>query len=392
MAPFNQRQIGYIQAIAGRQQHRTLTCGFENTQVSSEDAYDSKNQPQNWKSSAIDSSHTAGSDDFAKSMLMHTWNLDSSSELAFDSRPDHVDSQLKKEDFENVRTVDIAFGKQTNLSVFDAPCLGTYAISGTDVGSAATEGHLLANPDRVSSLKRITPDGFLNSTNVRFRFTLPRDIAGHNVSDSSTHTMGQDHYEFRWIVWRAKRPTAAGESSADANHSNLEMVRDGCSYRNPGYDFFTGQTGRKRGFLGYTLNKDLDKDKIVDQPDAEAYSGRYWNGTGWSTGTHGDMQPSGEFEWTTDDIMTTRLNRDDYVIMKDVRFFLGKEHGKSHFEDTLHWDWNDPIDTPEENVLTSTTLNDKNYRWHCTLFGTSGGKSPCTLNVHYRWTTKMESG
>merc|ERR1712159_384203 len=125
-------------------------------------------------------------------------------------------------------------------------------------------------------------------------------------------------------------------------------------------------------------------------PDAEAYSGyRYKSGTGFTNTddvTHTATKPYGEDDFTVDDLMTARINKDDYVVMKDVRFFLGKEHGKSHFEDHLHWDWNDPIDTTEDNVLSSPTLNDKNYRWRMTLIGTSGGSEPVVLNHHIRWT------
>lgn len=174
----------------------------------------------------------------------------------------------------------------------------------------------------------------------------------------------------------------------------MDAIRDGFSLRNPGYDLFVGQTGRKRGFLGYTLNENLDKDNDVDAVSTEKYLGAHAN-PGNPTGsfsTNGTFKPLTEDDMTVDDLLTMRLNRDDYVIMKDVRFFLGKEHGKSHFEDTLHWDWNDPIDTPRENVLSSPTLNNKNFRWNMTLIGTSGGKNPVVINECVRWTTKMTSG
>merc|ERR1712159_144811 len=222
--------------------------------------------------------------------------------------------------------------------------------------------------------------------------TVPNSIQSLLSQYNLKHPMGQDHYEFRWIVWRNKLPTVPWTATNAHNSTNLEAVRDGASFRNPAYDLFMGQTGRKRGLSGYTHHPKLDSNLTVSDPNAEKYSGKYWNGAAFVNGGLAATQPVGEDELTVDDLMTMRLNRDDYVIMKDVRFFLGKEHGKSHFEDTLHWDWNDPIDTDDTNVLMSPTLYNKNFRWNMTLIGTSGGKSPVIINECLRWTTKMESG
>ncbi len=401
MAPFNRRQIGYIQAIAGRQQHRTLKCGQIDTQISSDNTISADKLPQTLRSSKVEiggSSGVTGGDADAKSLLLWSVLLDNP-ELAFDARAAHNNGKLEDLDFSGVLHGQFGFGEYVSLNVFDAPCKGTLAGadgSGNINQVPVSTGQLVINPEHIPSTVRATEDGFLNSTDVRFRFTLPRDIL-IDPKDSNHHNpMGQDHYEFRWIVWRSKKPTMHWQGQSDFDHTNLDSIRDGKSFRNPGYDFFMGQTGRKRGFLGYTLNTDLDKEKIKDSPDGEAYSGKIWNGTTTqftdSGATFTALHDDDEKPFTVDDLLTARINKDDYVVMKDVRFFLGKEHGKSHFEDNLHWDWNDPIETPEENVLTSPTLNNKNYRWHMTLLGTSGGKSPCALNVCCRWTTKMESG
>jgi hypothetical protein len=145
------------------------------------------------------------------------------------------------------------------------------------------------------------------------------------------HPMGQDHFEFRWIVWRSKLPTVPWTATNYSNSTNLEAIRDGASFRNPGYDLFVGQTGRKRGLVGYTHHPKLDSNLTVTDANAEKYSGKYWNGTAWVDGGLAASSPVLEDDMTVDDLMTMRLNRDDYLIMKDVRFFLGKEHGKSHF-------------------------------------------------------------
>lgn len=410
MAPFNNRQIGYIQAIAGRQQHVTLRSGQLQGQISSGDAVDASLKPQTLDTSRVNGGYASGTAADAKSLLLYTYNLDQQT-LGFDSRTEQNNNKLEPADFTNLIPFNHGFGNGINMDVFNASVQGSREVTGShDISNA---GELVRNPNVIPSTVRATPDGFLNSTDVKFRFTLPtRGLAAH-----SENPMGASHYEFRWIVWRNKRPTmpvhATNTDSATTDTvdgvsgvriggaTTMEAIRDGCSFRNPCYDFFKGQTGRKRGFLGYTLSEKLDAEKSPTENPSEQYSGYRLNSTSNGfvndssdarTTKHTESIPVTEAALTVDDLLTMRLNRDDYVIMKDVRFFLGKEHGKSHFEDVLHWDWNDPIDTPFENVLASPTLNDKNYRWHMTLIGTSGGDDPVILNQSVRWTTKMESG
>merc|ERR1712164_197526 len=100
-------------------------------------------------------------------------------------------------------------------------------------------------------------------------------MKGH---DSSSNPTGQDHFEFCWIVWRTKKVNTPSAMTTDGDGGNikdvnLDLIRDGVSFRNPAYDFFMGQTGRKRGFLGYTLNADLDKEKVTNHPNGEVYCG-----------------------------------------------------------------------------------------------------------------------
>ena len=407
MAPFNNRQIGYIQAIAGRQQHVTLIAKAGDVQLSSKDPLTASTKPQNFDENKVVTGgvYTVGTPvahqynggaENSKSLLLHTFNLDDY-ELGFDSRDVHNNDALEAADFTTLYSVGHGLGASTALNAFDAPCKGTMALGAAQGDgdhhvndTAIAAGQVVLNPELIPSTVRATSDGFLNSTDLKFRFTLPQ-----TVDAASNHPMGQDHYEFRWIVWRSKRPTMHKNSDDSYTHTNMEMVRDGCSFRHAGYDLFSGYTGRKRGFLGYTLNQNLDKDKGAanSKLDTEKYSGFRYNGSALvQDGSFTAINPDGEEKFTVDDLMTMRLNKDDYVIMKDVRFFLGKEHGKSHFEDHLHWDWNDPIDTEYDNVLTSPTLNNKSYRWHMTLLGTTGTKNAVSLNCSYRLTTKMESG
>ena len=474
MAPFNKRQIGYIQAVAGRQQHTTLRAGSLNRQLKSTDTAGISDKGGAFNARVTNKLHdvqkaiggmvtTESSDPDAKHLLVHTWQLDRTP-LAFDSRAEHNNNTLTAADFTNLRGVWVGMGHHTDLAVFDARCATQATLSnGTPnasaditaggVGLAAsdvtgTTSKFDLNQDQLASTVRASPDGYLHSTNITFRFTLPGNVAGSgdvsslmptaaqlgidntnssngitpaqyeqftkglatNADDGTAnatrgaiqslinqynikHPMGQDHYEFRWIVWRNKRPTFHRWGDTSDTYSNMDAIRDGFSLRNPAYDLFVGQTGRKRGFLGYTLNANLDQNNQTDEVPTEKYSGANAAvSIDQNYAANGSLHPTDEAAMTVDDLLTMRLNRDDYVVMKDVRFFLGKEHGKSHFEDTLHWDWNDPIDTPNSNVLSSPTLNNKNFRWNMTLIATSGGKNPVVLNECVRWTTKMTSG
>lgn len=403
MAPFNKRQVGYIQAIAGRQQHTTLICGRDDGMISNKD--DVTTVPAINKPKALDESKiygggfgSSGKDADAKSLLMYTWHLDKP-ELGWDSRTKHNNDRLEVEDFTNLRAVSTGNGNFESLNCFDTPVRGYVNAAQAETNNA----EYVRNPEWIDSTHRATPDGFLNSTDIKFRFTLPQAV--DNASGVSP--MGQNHYEFRWIVFRTKKPTLHSDATANGYHSNLEQIRDGVSFRNYAYDLFMGQTGRKKGLLGYTFNPKLDQATAINgsgegsgaaTTPSELYAGYFTeDGTSLintsSKVASGAIAPTGETEgMTLDDLLTCRLNRDDYVVMKDVRFFLGKEHGKSHFEDHLHWDWNDPIDTPHDNVLSSPTLNNKNYRWKMMLIGTSGGGNEVVLNHSVRWTTKMESG
>ena len=136
-------------------------------------------------------------------------------------------------------------------------------------------------------------------------------------------------------------------------------------------------------------------------------SGKRWEGgTGWSNGVipkgsgdagHGftdgaELFPDGEGYFTHRDLMTMPLNKNDYVVMRDVRFFLGQSQGKSHYEDVFDFDFNDMINTGDTDLLTSDTLANKNYRWQCCILGTSNGKDPVHLNYEIRGTTACQSG
>jgi len=91
--------------------------------------------------------------------------------------------------------------------------------------------------------------------------------------------------------------------------------------------------------------------------------------------------------------MTCLVNKEDYVVMKDVRFYLGKEYGGKHiYEDTLHWDHADPIATEAED-LTHNDSNNKNYTWYVAFFCTTNNTTMAEFPyVRMDTTTHVTSG
>ena len=355
---------------------------------------------------------------------------------AWDARGVHNNDVLEAGDFTALASTDQGCGTYINqMRALDVPCVDE---TGSD----------LDRPDDawVSSTMRATPDGFLKSLNVKLRLTLPsnipvahpdfNDIAAisdrtgppvYNDTDyenfwrgsladekkakaiqaaldifGRSHPMHTPHYEFRLIMFRNRLPTYR----ATAGSNNLDAIRNGVSLLNPAYDLFMGQTGRPRGFVGYRTSPKLDKDMDPTGSPAPYYSGKIWQSGAWTNGSipksagdagHGnttgaELFPAGENVFTHRDLMTMPLNKNDYVVMRDVRFFLGQAQGKSHFEDVFDFDFNDPINTADTDLCSSDTLADKNYRWHCIIIGTSNGKDPVHLNYEIRGTTCCQSG
>tara|TARA_B110000003_G_scaffold243938_1_gene252716 strand:- start:377 stop:1657 length:1281 start_codon:yes stop_codon:yes gene_type:complete len=426
MAPFNTNQVKYIQAVAGRQQHTTLRAINQNGVIKSNDFGGDFYVPQ-----TFDTSDPLLLAQFYLHELPHAW----------DCRGVHNNDLLEAGDFTELPGVHAGFGKYVaELGALTVPCV---AETGSDVDRA--------DDAWVASTVRATPDGFLKSLNLKLRLTLPTNIpvahpswteieailkrqtgsttvSSVNYDDfwkgvlseqaatktiqsaldifGRSHPMHTPHYEFRLIMFRNRLPTyrrLAGSNSLDA-------IRNGVSLLNPGYDLFMGQTGRPRGPLGYRTSVKLDKDMDPTGSPAPYYSGKRWsndtsphqyvNGVipksagdaGHGNTAGAELFPDGEANFTHRDLMTMPLNKNDYVVMRDVRFFLGQSQGKSHFEDVFDFDFNDQINTADSNLLSSDTLADKNYRWQCVIIGTSNGKDPVHLNYEIRGTTHCQSG
>jgi len=438
MAPFNTNQVKYIQAVAGRQQHTTLKAINVNGVLTSgtypTHPWDAHRVPQTFNLS--DPLLLA---QFALHEYPHAW----------DASGVHNNDTLEAADFENVAGTHVGFGENIGeLRALDVPCAVELG------GATRTHIHARADDEWIPSTVRATPDGFLKSLNLKLRLTLPTNIPVAHPSWSEieailkretgsttiqsidydaywspttanpvasvrdaikaaldlyarSHPMHTPHYEFRLIMFRNRINTYR----ATASSNNLDAIRNGVSLLNPAYDLFMGQTGRPRGPLGYRTSPKLDKNLDPNGAPAPYYSGVRWGTdssgvTGYIDGvipqaagdaghhyTSGEKKfPDGEATLTHRDLMTMPLNKNDYVVMRDVRFFLGQAQGKSHFEDVFDFDFNDPINTADTDLMTSDTLADKNYRWHCVLIGTSNGRDPVHLNYEIRGTTACQSG
>lgn len=378
MGPFTNRQTAYIRAIAGKSSHKSFIVKNVNTKISN--SYTAIQTPQNWQLA------DAG-------MTIANWNLNICPQ-GLDSRSMNVNQNI--DDLEPVNTWH-GFGVPHDLALLQCP-IDTSA-GGTQLAIGNDHVHNSATP--ISSTEfRIGDQAFLESTHLQFRFVMPGHV-GVNAPTGQVHSMDTPHYEWRFIIFRNKRPTYRHHTSTTARQS-ISSVRDGVSLANPGYDLFMGQAGRPRGPCGWRTHHEFDKNLNLDDANLDTsivkqhngvYAGKYWNGTAWVDGEIPDLTPPGEDLMTVDDYLTMRLNRNDYVIHTDERFFLGQQFGKSHYEKTVHFDWKDFIDTTHDDLTTSPTLDGKNYEWTFLLIGSSNTtNNPAELDVKIRATTCLTSG
>jgi len=370
MAPFTSRQTNYIRAIAGQQQHKTLICRQAETSVV-------PFSPPNLR-------NNTGADGAALYGL--SWYLNNAPKCYYPGAPkDPIDDNMVNTHYGccNLSNFSIHQGSATaddrgRMKLLHVAPVTTTAPATADPGHT----HVIDESQYIESNFRAGVEGYLESTHMKLFCTLPV-----HSDTSDTGVLGSPHYEFRIIVFRNKLPTWNPD---EAPEHDRQTVRDGVSLLNPNYDLFMGQTGRPRGFLGWRESKNLD---LGQDADLERYKGHLWlGGAGSATAGEGDDMPADEQLFTTKDYMTMPLNRNDYVVHTDQRFFLGKEQGKSHMEKEFHFDWNDFIDTPANDVTSSPTLDNKNYNWQFIILGTSNSEEPADMKVELRATTSMKSG
>tara|TARA_B110000003_G_scaffold141285_1_gene142783 strand:+ start:1431 stop:2321 length:891 start_codon:yes stop_codon:yes gene_type:complete len=197
----------------------------------------------------------------------------------------------------------------------------------------------------VTTDQRVTPECYLESVHARMRLIQELDVSSNE----------QSHQEYRMLVFRHKERQCSDERYAE-------------NFSNPLYDMFLAADNYKTGPLGYRKKSALDS-------GVNDYAGYDWD------------------QNNAQALMTCMTNKEDYVFMKDVRFYLGKEYGGKHiYEDTLHWDHADPIAT-EATDLTHNESNNKNYTWYIAVFCHTNGSSVADFPyMRFDTTTHVTSG
>ena len=221
-------------------------------------------------------------------------------------------------------------GKYAFISVGHAPQV--YTSGGTDTLHAINDSrpwfhefpvydvNINTDETAVQVSERVTPECYLESVHTRMRLIQQLD-----VSDNT-----QSHQEYRMLVFRHKERQCSDQRFAE-------------NFSNPLYDMFLSVANYKYGPLGYRKKSNIDS-------GSNDYAG--------ASNVNNDIQT----------LLTCMTNKEDYVFMKDVRFYLGKEYGGKHiYEDVFHWDHADPIAT-ESTDLTLNESNNKNYSWYIAIF------------------------
>lgn len=197
-------------------------------------------------------------------------------------------------------------------------------------------------------------EGFLESTHVNMRLLLPH-------ANSGTTTFTPDHVEFRLIVFRAR----------DRQHHLATHHKDTNNFM---YNLFRGNQNHAIGFSGYQHKEDVAGHLSYDNNTAPTLSGI--------------------LNVSSQDAMTAPINKESWVVMRDHRFYLGKEYGgKNIYEDRFHWDWRDPIATASDDV--TETDNEKNYTWYIMLISNNNSlvaQDHPLVSIRMTGTTHMTSG
>lgn len=248
------------------------------------------------------------------------------------------------------------FGKYAFVSIGNAPQV--YIAGASNVKNAIDASRpwfhsipvydITVNTDEaaVGVGERVTPECYLESVHARMRLIQPLDVT----------TDSKSHQEYRMLVFRHKERQCSDERYAE-------------NFSNPLYDLFLAGNNYKVGPLGYRNKADLDSGS---------------NDYAAQNSVNNDIQT----------MMTCMTNKEDYVFMKDVRFYLGKEYGGKHiYEDVFHWDHADPIAT-EATDLTHNDSNNKNYSWYVAIFCTANDTSAVADFPYVRFdtTTHVTSG
>lgn len=182
--------------------------------------------------------------------------------------------------------------------------------------------------DSINVHERATREFWLEKVHARLRLIQP-------ISAS-------DHMEYRMVIFRHK----------EKQHNDQRFASN---FSNPLNDMFLSRSGRYYGPEGYrAVTSEGDNDYAA----FTAYNSSF------------DSQC----------MLQDLMNKKDYVVMKDCRFYLGTEYGGKHiFEDNIVWDHQDAISTDRADI--STTESEKNYCWYiwigyCDNTGTEAPADP----------------
>ena len=344
MAPFNKRQVGFIKAVAGVGKHKTYIHKRIDTTLSSSGYVLSSS------SSRVNSSGKNGSVYTVALVSPHTAvdaSDTSADPTAWTPAPTRISAGCKKS------------GYMDQMRLLDA-----------EVVSPGDETNF------VPTNKRVGSEFYLDSTHLRMRFTMP---------DFQVSSGKQPHHEYRLILFRPRKPVTTTDSTAVNTAADPLTALHGASFLNFHYDLFNGYVARPIGLQGYRAKQELDGD--------EYYSGNVRAGNTYAVnaGTRSDRNPTGEPELLTmDDYMTLPVNDADYIVKADERFFLGPEHGKSHYEKTMKINWTERGETDHQDMGQGLPEG-FTPNWYIMLLATSNDTTSPNLNVLYRATTYAES-
>lgn len=343
MAPFSKRQIGYIKAVAGVGQHKSF-INYYNLPPSDSSVIDATTSAGEYTSEA----KLVRTPSESLSTITGDFNFDENGKklsgalFCLNNIPVTVDHTDAAGDINDQTLTQFKFGKAL---VPNKMLLLTQ--------NSHDEG---GEPRHFTSAVRVGEDFYVESTHIRWRFTMP---------DFTVAAGKQPHHEYRFVVFRQRKPTLQRGHNPTGDHAQ---------WLNFNYDLFAGYQGRRVGWSGHRHHQEFDGDEVYS---AEPVDFRI-NNTAQSQ------------KLTTDDIMTMPLNDADYVIMRDERFFLGAEHGKSHYETVTRFDWSDPGSESQPNMISGMD-DGKNYDWWFLLLGTSNDSVSPNLNISVRGTTAVTS-
>ena len=259
------------------------------------------------------------------------------------------------------------FQTADNKARYGVWCLGQKPVirdSSGNIGPTTLALHALnifnipksTNSDgQVTEIQREGDEGFLESSHINMRLLLPH----HETS--TTNTFQQDHVEFRMIVFRAR----------DRQHHLETHLKDTNNFL---FNLFRGNRNHAIGFSGYQRKEEIEGNL--------------------NYALNADVDNAGIFNVQGQDAMTIPINKESWVVMRDHRFYLGKEYGgKNIYEDNFHWDWKDPIATSSADV--TETDNEKNYTWYIMLIANNNSlvaQDNPNVSIRFTGTTHMTSG